>query len=895
MNNMNKENFNTSITYNENCHYRTSTTDANITLLSNVVNISFTYNEQSYYSDPIEITVLIQDSMSNPIPYGNVIFYYIDDDDITQQQKMIHDAINVDKYGSVTIKYIPHSSGKIIAEYNGAPYYRTTIKESYIELLPKPTYVEFNNNAPYLVNPNEPIEMSVTVTDNEQPIDYGLVTFLNYHAYGLNNPEAGKEKVIGNPSYLNNNGKAKINYSPIQGNTNQKLGNIELIRAVYNYDNNLYGTKWNYYAQSDDYTAIAVREENNVNMLVPKIHKKDTITNARVNDSGLFIVNENNNIYLQCEITINENTIIKEANVEFVITNNNTEQHIQGEFVEDTQYFQASVSNLNEGLYKIYVLIDNPTIEHNGDIISIPVIENQETLTPFSNKDKKLIQDGTYLQQSKSEEYYIQIEPHTNDIFIDLNIENPIITNQILNKNDIIGIINIDDECGKNQLNGTNCFFTIPKLQETYPGTITKQNDILIAKPNEDIHINNIGNYQIDMYVPEQTFLCNETKHKIYDTYSNSIIIKNRSIPSIDLSLNTNNNYYPSDIKYNLKINNIFLGDIINVDIFIDNQLISNHTLSFYNNKITNTIPTQNVGEHTIKAKITTLGYDNIISEEINFTVEKTSLNIYLNKYFLDVHTGDQIDLVFDIFNTQINKIENLDPNKFTVILKEDENIQENIPITIEQNNNQYSVKVTGVIYRSGEWKIKLNYDGDDNYESTNNNFTSFTASNKEPYCININKNDNNIENKIVYTIFSYSIEEHNDTNIIVEEKEYLSITQNILVTCKLFANDQNDTLTFVCITNKNGEFTITRPSGHSNIDWVQRNNIEYTIDPYNEILEIFKIANDQNEAINNFKNTITNYQGSDTLIAELYQQSKKHNFTNLFLGYDEYQNILTL
>ena len=930
------------ITYNENCNYKKSITQTELTLPLRKINIDFLYTEHPYYNNPIDIIILIQDYQTlNPIGYGSVNFYYINDNDINEEKNKINETpINIDRYGNALIQYMPHSSGRLIVEYYGSPYYETTIKEEYIQLYPQPTHIKFNHTSPYLVNPNETVKLDVTVTDNNNElIDYGLVTFLNYHTYDIDDPDYGYEKVIGNPSYLIN-GEASINYSPIQDNTNQKLGNIELIRATYNYNNNIYGSNWHYYQQSSDYTAIAVRKENNINILVPKIHKTNGNKEIKVLENGMFIANENNNILLQCEVTIDENTIIDNANVVFVIQgkekreeNGNTievnyEETIQADFIEEINCFQSNRLVLPQGLYKIYALVNDPILNDE----EIPIIEDIESITPNSNVHDELIIDGIYLQNNRSANYYIQIEPESNDVSLTLSTSQSIITNQTLNKNNLNVTIDIEnsDECDIfNMLNEIESYFVIPKLSSTeFEGEIINNNGTLTIRPQNDIYIENIGNYSIYAYIQEKICTCNNTKRKYYTTYSNEITIKNRNPLDVELELvSENNNYhYPSNIKYKINIDNIYI-DTIDVDIYVDNNYVCTHNLSSKYSSVIDSLPIQNVGEHTIYAQVSTPGYNNFRSTTLNFTIYKSQLGIYLNDYKdenFSIYSGTNSLISFDIINqSNPNKINNLNKNNFIICIKKkyrNEDDSEN-PIDIEYtqsplsfdieniNNKYYKLNINTLLFDNGEWEINIkylndnnyeDYIGDNTYESINDVFTTFYVENKNANCINICEN-NEIKNQIVYAESSFEIDQKDNIPVLKERRNFYPINQYILVTSIIYDEQSYDStnetyssfITLTHITDINGKYKINKPASIiSDSIWYNRYiTTDYSIDPKNDILTSFKESdlNDDNDStiISNFRTYFTDYQGTDNDIINLYNQAKEYHFVNLFLGYD--------
>ena len=184
----------TTITYNKNCHYNESSKSQSTFVplvapalsiesitITNISNPNAISNNQPifYYNDIIQVTITIPN-----ITYGSVSFYFIDKTDLSQTPQLINsDPIEIDNDGNASIQYIPHNHGTFRIEYHGDPYYDDAVIEKQIDLTSRPAYIKFDEYPPYLINPQETVEMSVTVVDEltNEPLNYGLVTFLNYY------------------------------------------------------------------------------------------------------------------------------------------------------------------------------------------------------------------------------------------------------------------------------------------------------------------------------------------------------------------------------------------------------------------------------------------------------------------------------------------------------------------------------------------------------------------------------------------------------------------------------------------------------------------------------------------------------------------------------------------
>lgn len=928
--------FDTSITYKSNCHYEETSDNQIVKLPLRKVNIVFSTfidairnTTNLYYNDPITINITIIDEITNDIvQWGNVIFYYIDKDDIGQQKQQINATpIQVDVNGNASIQYIPHNDGKFYVEYYGEPYYeKCTVTQNIPTLLPRPTHINFTKLSPYLVDSFETINMEVSVKDDytNEPLDYGIVTFLNYHTYDINLSNDGYEKVIGNPRYLIN-GKANITYSPIQLNTNDLYHNIELIRASYNYDNELYGVQWKYYKEHNDYTAIAIRKDNYVNLAIPQTQQNNEYSIIPCNDEGMFTISENNPIICQCQINVS-NTIITNAQVIFIVEGyyytyendipiKNDYQQVYDNVSlltkNDEKYFEVIIPQLREGIYEIYAQVQNPIIEIENEEYELPVYNSELENTPTTNINSELIGnkiiDGIYLKSNKSESIYIKITPNTNKLNLTLNITKPVITTSTLSKNNIYVTIDTSNLTNDdiNVLRNKECYFYIPALNKTYTGIIQYTDNELKAQPSSNITLQAINDYVIYAYILGKTYAYENVTRQYNTTYSNSEIIKRRNQLEISLRLNTIDTTYPGKIQYILNVDNID-NDIINVDIYIDNHIITTHSLTKINSSISNYIPVQNVGTHTIKAKINTTGFQSLNAEQ-TFTIEKANLNINLDDNSKNIFTTLQSDVWFNVKNSKEYDIGVLDKTKFSPIFKKNNNQQDknDLAINTQNNNNNYIVSVIGKIYDSGEWQVKLDYDGDTNYNATNNNFTTIQAINQNPYCVNINIDTNNdtITNQIAYAQNTTIKEEIiNNNTVIVEHTDFDTINQNILVISKLLDNEENIIGTITSITDINGEYTLSRANTNiSDVNWSKCSTIEYEIVPKNNILNAFSNITENNEEEEKakakiaFHNQFNNYQGTDTDIINLYNQAKDYYFVNLFLGYDYVKDTINL
>lgn len=919
---MTERTFNTKITYNSNCNYQQSKSTQQISVpLSNIdLDISFSNVSQPtqsnfYFNDTIRVNIFAYQmigTQKQAIKWGNVVFYFVDSDDMsTTKQQINNTPVAIDNQGNASIDFIPHNSGTIYVKYFGEPYHTTEneyISNNFV-LKPRPTHIQFEEYSPYLINSNESVTMNVEVIDahTQDPIDYGLVTFMNYHEYVENRVE----KIIGNPKYLIN-GKASIRYAPIQLGTNELFHNIELIRASYNYDNDQYGVKWKYYNMHNDFAAIAIRRENQININIPQIKKDNNTYEAlTINDGGLFVATELDPLVCQCEITISENKVITDAVVNFVVEG--VSKTYNGDVVTETEitqvypahyrhtntrdYFECLIEHLPQGMYTIYATVENPTTKIDNQEYTLPVIDSQLNTpdVPIANNDI-LIKDGIYLKSNKSESFYVKIEPKSSVLTLQLENKKPIVTNKVVNKNDIVLTITCQDNNDLNLFNGKECWFYIPTFNAKYKGILRVSNGELTATPQTNIEINNAGNYDIYAYIEGKTYTYTNNgttiTRQIPTTYSNTVDIKIRDQISIGLRLQTMQDSYPNNIKYIIEGQNLS-DDPISVDIYVDNiKTDLTHTLSKMIKNVTGTVPVQAPGSHTIKVVVNDPSYPNV-EDSKTFTVNKSQLNISLTNEE-PLLTSTTTDLIFNIKNKNNSELPNLENLTFNVVPKIG-NITSPFTYQLTKNNDKlYELKATGCLYVAGEWQVNISC-ANNNYYDNPNKTINFDVINVIPTCVNVEKTTNKFVNKVVYDQNTEHITQNIDGQEITHNIiTYSALPCKVLVISKLI-QDESHYMTFAHITDNEGNYTITKPESVSNTQWQAYKTIEYQIVPQHAILNSFKNLSSVNEAVSTFNSTFANHQCTDNDIKQLYNNAKEYKFTTLFVGYESVTDTIAL
>ena len=700
--------------------------------------------------------------------------------------------------------------------------------------------------------------------------------------------------------------------------------NIELIRASYNYNNEEYGETWKYYAMHNDYTAIAIRRENQININIPQTKISENNYKAlTVTDEALFVAYETDPLIFQCEITIDQNEIITDAVVNFVVEG--IKKTYNGDVVTETEeirtypahyrhtntrdYFECQIEHLPQGMYTIYATIENPTTTIDGQEYTLPVIDNNLTTpnVPVTNHEL-LVKDGLYLKSNTSESFYIKIEPQENSIELILTNKKSLVTNKTIDKNDIQLEIITSDLTDINFLNGKDCFFYIPNLNTRIKGTITESNEKMYAKPNSNISFTNIGNYDMYAYIEGKvyTYTNNGTTvtRQFSTTYSNTIDVKVRDQISISLRLQTINkttqqennlsqDSYPNNIKYIIEGQNLS-DDPIPIDIYVDNVKTNlTHTLSKLIKTVTGTIPLQTPNTHTIKAVVTDPNYINVQAEK-TFTVTKGQLDIELASY-QPISTSTTTDLVFNIKHKTGKELAGIEDLTFSVT----PTIQSTTPVTstpslTKINNELYELKWTGCLYIAGEWQVNVNCTNNNYYDNPNKTIT-FETKNEQPTCANVSKTTNSFTNKVFYAQnVEYETKIIDDQQITEEKITYNTLPCKVLIISKLISETNND-LTFVHITDENGNYTITKPETIFDNNWQTYTKMEYQIVPQHTILNTFKDIPSADQAVDSFNNTFNNHQCSNSDIIEMYNNAKSYNFKTLFVGYDSATETINL
>lgn len=803
-------NFDATIKYQENCNYNASIkqdiievpllkTDATL----NVINNSDA-EKPLYYNDEIKCTATIT-HQGQTIQFGTVNFFYLYQDDYLQEWHQINDKpLKLSEDGTVSIVFMPHKDVQFKIEYFGEPYYQDCSNISGVYPLEEiPTKVIFDlpdkEYSTHFVNPKDTVKMTVSVYNavSNTPINYGVVTFLHYFTHNIDNAYDGVEKVIGNPAFVKD-GKATITYSPMQLRTieaydtdnesSEKYSewdifkNIELISAVYNYDNNAYGEKWHYYKMHQDYTTISVLKPDTINIDIQKekdgervpLHI-DRVNAGNINKTEeLFTIADNESFILSAQIISDKGESIgtQGNKVIFIIADDDViVNEIDAEYNENTNQFEVIVDKLLAGSYRIYAQIPEHEKYNAEDITLIKreekiitdtdgmeiVTETVTEITTDNNQNK--LQNIRYLQSTQSEDIYLEVEPAEIHCELNLSAESLVYTIDAApyDRTNITLSANIDDPF---LLHNKKCYFLINN--QKYNGTIQYINNTLIGHPDPDKNINmsEVNDYVVRAYIPNGVYTYNDGTIEISKTlptvYSNTIVIKARKEMNIEMNNFTIQNKYPGSVKFYLKANNLYT-DILDIRLSLNGQQIEPlYQLSA--NKIERiTIDNIDVGTNN---QITAM----VINEDISipaitsqqFNIEKNTLKSSL--YNNQIIAAKQQTIPIGLYTENNTNINEIDINKLSITITDPSNEEfnniTNIMIDDTMSNPELLyllITLNDLKHIEGDWKLSTQYQEDEHYIMTADNFFIFNTYNSTPIYLLRFDVENNLISQITY------------------------------------------------------------------------------------------------------------------------------------------------
>lgn len=773
---------NAQVTFQKNCEYDTSFINRTIYIEPQNVEIEVTIvnsNQTKYYDDTLEVRAFVYQTQSNNsrkiIKTGRIEFYYQAED--SQKQILINKDNNsciLNSNGVAAAVYRPEKSGMFIAKYiDDKGWYNTTTNFTNFKLNPIPVTIKFIEKPPYIVNLHDSIELKVKVEkkyprDENDILNYGVVTFLHYlEHFDMDNPNKRVERVIGNPVIVKD-GIATIKYIPIQEyddlEITELIDNTEYIRAVYNYDNDLYynaenntysyeiyhyeeelkTNKWQYYSSANVYTNIAIYKPNSVVLGIDnKTLSSDNMYHYIENESFTVkatLYSNDKPIVLQNDdaktltfhvigtyATFNNNILIEDYKEENFI-HNNYELDIEfDEYVRETingqeiGYFKKTFSNLKPGEYTIQASTNGQII--NGEVKIYPSHEDIEAIEEDGHikYDTDEIRTDTYLDSLDiSNILYIKSDYKTIPYTATLSIPNNTVqtNSNISTLNSTLNVASTYKDFFKNK----KCYFFDIKNNIKYVGTITNQ---LKLQPVDDISFNIANDYPIYAYIPAGYYKYNDNYIFIDNLITNQIVIQARDSISLDIDYSYNNNTVYGGVKYTLSCPNMFL-EYSQVDLRLEKNSTLVQKFTYYFTR-TKTIFHGNFnnlesGAYSIYGYIQETNEKKLLA---TFTIEKDNITQSLQNTskIINAHPYGTVELVISSSNQ--NNLNLLNMNKLHIFLQETTSsynintAQETVNYSIKERTNE-SIKIL-VQPRTSlqkEWYIGVTYEGDSNFNA---------------------------------------------------------------------------------------------------------------------------------------------------------------------------------
>ena len=725
---------NTHVRFNENCEYQSSSTDIIINVEPQPVDVDITItnlnishtkegDKNNYYDDIIKVEAHVKQTINGKerdIQTGRILFYY--KTETSNQRILLNDDIDscvLTTQGRASLQFRPNRSGTIIAQYvDDKGWYETTEKSEVITLQPIPVIIKFTKNPPYLADLEDSVELKVQVrkkyqNNDDDVINYGVVTFLHYiKHFDMEDPYKRVEHVIGNP-VLVNNGEASIKYIPIQTYSDLEPTDIiegtEYIRAVYDYNNDLYFSEenavygydtiepnraighWQYFESANVYTNIAIFKPNSVTI---------GISNKSINADGRYYYEEDKAITVEAELFDDEgkNIVLPEDSNKHLtfhvigsyitLSNNYTFEHdapeafIHNLYAEDFSfdsynyrtddtgkrhgYFTKTISGLKPGNYTIQASTHGQII--NGKVL---LYKSEKSLTPVDEEVNGEIHQRHDVPDVRSDTYLDSIDI-SNTLYINSTFKNieydihteckksTIKTQELIN-NYIESEVTINDNY-KQILNGQKCIFFLPKTGTKYIGELTIKNGKLIGYPTDDIRLDS-GDYSLYMYIPGGYYTKNNLDIHIKEKQSNTILLHVRSDIVLNLDYDLVSDTALGSVHYTISSDDIYYDQTFDVDVTLKkgNTVIATHSyiLSSYINRYENTIEDLQSGDYTLTASA-------IGSVSQSFTIKPSIITQQLqtDSKIIRATPNGVVNLVIESSSADLT---NLDLNKLSV------------------------------------------------------------------------------------------------------------------------------------------------------------------------------------------------------------------------------------
>lgn len=755
---------NVQVNFQENCEYKASSSQAYIDIPSKEITCTLEVSQSPIYLGDTCNIIFTAKINDKPIKIGKVILYF--DDGITKTEINQGKNFYLNNNGEVIVTYRPKRSGTFSFKYiddSGFYVYKGDNITKPITVKKIPTQLILSSSTNFITTLKDEIELTADVTyvdknGNNVPVQYGTVTFLHYNKAG-SNQENIKEKVIGNPIPVVN-GKATIRYVPMQYYDTDGIKNIgeediyqtqaaweeshaEIVKAVYNYTGLEYGVEWQYFARSENgFKKIYILNPNDIGISVYKKEGNNyTLLPEYAYNWGY--ANKNDNLVIVAQL-FNQNNIIYFDNNE-----NETQDisiFIEGNSIQTNNGYNGNTLDVQSYVENAFSYNKYPSVERKASYQALTNnikgfcywLTNREsdllpgfyTITASSGRQSYKKSDiiDYYDETSSSMTYYLQQNFYDLEYQIDFLQQEYTVDNNTNLRNTFKAQVSGLSEAEKNVLNNqTKCSFSIPELNQTFKGKMILQNGFLNIIPNEDIILQDVGTYNLYVSIESGTYTYQGVSFNLQGLYSQAILRVKGEL-NMSLSVQIDNQYYPGEVTYTATINNLTNNTVsASVSNSANNQ-VDNYLFTSSNKQKSKQITEIPVGQNNVT--FTPEGYD---PQTEAFTIQKATMSQSGEEIKPAVISNPNIEIPVKINTNGSKFIDIPNKDKFNVYIAQNSfDYNQNIkPSSVTKlNDNQLLLYVPISIYKAGTWKIQIQYQGDNNYNTNDNNtpYNTFTT-----------------------------------------------------------------------------------------------------------------------------------------------------------------------
>lgn len=856
----------TTAIFQENCEYESSTNTRKIAIPKQTVEIDIVikdnissptrkntpqYNDKLQFMASVYQTYIGEDNKphKNPITVGRIQFFYLADGTKTPIQLNPDDENEIKKtcllnnQGNTSIIYRPNRNGQIFAKYIDDNNFYETATSTYLDVNLFPIDVKISIDAPpILTNVNDEIELTAHVTrkDSNEPIQYGVVTFVHYQT--TEDIDAGtNERVIGNPVMVEEDGTATIRYIPVQTDNDNEPYSInppykENIRVIYNYSNKLYGEQWKYYKEASVWTQIAVCARDSITIGLDSTnidsrhgqHQYDELDDIHLYG---IITNKNNNTFpIKQSGTYKANLTfhIKGVHVHPKRVPSNLFQF--NNYIIENENYQIENNNFNYVEYSedVNATYNEKENKYYFDTTINNLLPGYYTITA-SCKEQEGTDDKMYDAVDISNVLYVQVNFISASPVIQLSADKNTIrfNEKVPNiKGEIVANLSNNQ---KSILNGQSCDFYIPKLNKRYIGTLIFDDESkkLIGTPNSDISFEQIGTYLIYMEIPTGIYTKNFSTSAYHGHYGDYLIISNNSNallvqvednPEITLKIDK-----PKTSSVHYTITGANISKPTNINIYLipveagNISMINTITLTPEIYEISDDIMDLDPGDYKIQLEIQ--NSDTTVIK--NFSIPINILNSTIDDNSKNILGTPQNTISAFLYSKE--SLQSINTNKIKAYIQSAEtdfNIQNATQATIQSTkfmkDGSLNVIVKTGLYEKGEWWLALSYEGGGGFSPIVCKEQKFTTFLHTPNIKLIPCQNGYYDIKICY----------NNNNF---------IDNNALVIHCLFVKNNTEVASGVIITNKEGYGSFDDNKNNNLNWWNDWNKLILSFSPYYE------------------------------------------------------------